>query len=31
MISPLYLVNVDGGPVYTFGLNASEPKWRPEP
>jgi serine/threonine-protein kinase len=30
-VSPLYLVQVDGGPVYTFGLNASEPKWRPEP
>ncbi len=31
LISPLYLVNVDGGPVYTFGLNASEPQWRPAP
>jgi Tol biopolymer transport system component len=30
-ISPLYLVRVDGGPVYTFGVNASEPKWRPAP
>jgi serine/threonine-protein kinase len=30
-VSPLYLVDVDGGPVYTFGLNASEPKWRPAP
>jgi serine/threonine-protein kinase len=30
-VSPLYLTHVDGGPVYTFGLNASEPKWRPEP
>ncbi len=29
--APLYLFRADGGPFYTFGLNASAPSWRPAP
>jgi serine/threonine-protein kinase len=29
--SPLYVVNLDGGPFYTYGLNVATPNWRPKP